>query len=262
MAMNMTRSETDLDLLSDAALAAGEVALGYHGGDFHHREKSDGQGPVTEADIAVDDMLRARLMGARPDYGWLSEESGDDGARLTRKRTFILDPIDGTRAFIQGAKDWSHSIAIAKDGVVTAAAVYLPVREALFTAALGEGAFLNGKPITATPNRQLDGATVLSNKASLEAALWQGGVPPVKRHFRSSLAYRLCLVAQGRFDAMVTLRPTWEWDVAAGSLIVSEAGGTVTDRTGKAPRFNQALPQCNGLVAAGGLHPALMAALH
>ena len=257
----MLATESDLDLLSAAALAAGEIALSYHGGDIGTREKPGGQGPVTEADLAVDAMMRDRLMGARPDYGWLSEESGDDGARLERRATFILDPIDGTRAFIDGAKDWSHSIAVAEGGEITAAAVYLPMREALFTAERGRGAFLNGQPIRATETAALEGATVLSHKATLDPGHWRGGAPKVKRHFRSSLAYRLCLVAQGRFDAMLTLRPTWEWDVAAGSLIVSEAGGTVTDRSGAGPRFNRATPQCDGMIAAGDLHGPIMAAL-
>ena len=253
--------DTDLSLLIDAARSAGEIAKGYFNASPEVWEKSGGQGPVTEADLHVNRQLSADLQGARPDYGWLSEETEDGDARQHTHRQFIIDPIDGTRAFIEGSKDWAHSIAIAENGIVTAAAIYLPMRDAMYTASLGHGAALNGRAIKAAPNQAIDAATVLSAKPNLDPKYWAGAVPPFKRTFRSSLAYRLALVAEGRFDGMLTLRPTWEWDVAAGALIVTEAGGNVSDQKGETALFNNPHPQVNGMVAAGGIHRALITAL-
>lgn len=250
---------TDLALLKEAAEKAGGIATRYFNAAPQVWEKPGGAGPVTEADLAVDGMLRRDLTGARPGYGWLSEETEDGPARLQAQRVFIVDPIDGTRAFMEGARDWAHSIAIAEQGRVTAAVVYLPLRKLMFTAALGRGATVNGRPIRATQGSALMDATLLSSRPGLAPEHWKdGAVPPVKRAFRSSLAYRLCLVAQGQFDAMITLRPTWEWDIAAGSLIVAEAQGIATDRRGNELLFNNAFPQVDGVVAAGGLHAPLL----
>jgi len=257
----LNSGQKDLELLIDAARAAGDIARGYFNASPEVWEKSGGQGPVTEADLHVNRQLSADLQSARPDYGWLSEETEDSPARLSTNNQFIIDPIDGTRAFIEGSKDWAHSIAIAKDGFVTAAVIYLPMRDAMYTATLGKGAALNGTPINALPDKPIATATVLSSKLNIDPKFWAGPVPPFKRAFRSSLAYRLALVAQGQFDGMLTLRPTWEWDVAAGALIVTEAGGAVSDQTGLTPVFNNPYPQINGMIAAGGIHSKLVAAL-
>lgn len=252
---------SDLDLLIDAARSAGDIARGYFNASPEVWDKSDGQGPVTEADLHVNRQLLADLRGARPDYGWLSEESEDTETRLKTDRQFIIDPIDGTRSFIEGNKDWAHSIAITQDGVPVAGVIYLPIRDRLYAAELGKGATCNGVPIRAAQDKAMEDTTVLTARPSLAAQHWVAEVPPFKRTFRSSLAYRLALVAEGRFDAMLTLRPTWEWDVAAGALIVGEAGGNATDQKGGAARFNNPHPQINGMVAAGGTHADLIHAL-
>lgn len=251
----------DLKLLTDAARSAGDIAKGYFNASPEVWEKSGGQGPVTEADLHVNRQLCADLQSARPDYGWLSEETEDGDARQKTDRQFIIDPIDGTRAFIEGSKDWAHSIAIAQNGIPIVAAVYLPMHDAMYTATLGGGAMLNGMPIHASSNKAIDTATVLTAKPNMDQKYWSADIPPFKRTFRSSLAYRLALVAEGRFDGMLTLRPTWEWDVAAGALIVTEAGGSVSDQKGQPAVFNNPHPQINGMVAAGGIHPTLIAAL-
>ncbi|SMX41895.1 3'(2'),5'-bisphosphate nucleotidase CysQ [Octadecabacter ascidiaceicola] len=251
----------DLSLLINAARASGEIARGYFNASPEVWEKSGGQGPVTEADLHVNRQLSADLQAARSDYGWLSEETEDNDARLKTDRQFIIDPIDGTRAFIEGSKDWAHSLAISENGVVTSAVVYVPMRDAMYTATLGGGATLNGVPLMALQDKPIDTATVLSSKPNLDSKYWANTAPPFKRAFRSSLAYRLALVGEGRFDGMLTLRPTWEWDVAAGMLIVSEAGGTASDQAGKTAVFNNPHPQINGTVAAGGIHAALIEAL-
>ncbi len=176
---------------------------------------------------------------------------------------FIIDPIDGTRSFIEGSKTWAHSLAIARDGEVTAAVVLLPMRDMLFTASLGAGAQSNGARIKASTQPSLVDAQILAARPSMDSKHWKAAkAPDIKRHHRPSLAYRLSLVAQGTFDAMFTFRPSWEWDIAAGALITSEAGGQITDKTGKALRFNGIDPRLNGVLAAGRpLHPELLSLL-
>ncbi len=214
---------------------------------------------MTEADLAVNDALASTLRLARPDYGWLSEETEDDDARLSADTVFIIDPIDGTQNFVEGGRTWAISIAIANKGQISAAVIYLPSRDKLYAAGLGLGATLNGTSLTATRAGMAADSTVLAARPSFQDKHWRDGAPPVDRHYRPSLAYRLSLVGQGRFDGMLTLRPSWEWDIAAGALIVTEAGGRITDRTGAPLRFNNAHPALNGVVAAGPpLHSALV----
>lgn len=254
--------EADLDLLIDAARAAGEVAAGYFGAANQSWEKADNAGPVTEADLAVNALLEDRLRGARPGYGWLSEETEDGSDRLACEDVFIVDPIDGTRSFMQGSKTWAHSLAIARNGVVTAGVVYLPMKNMLFSARLGNGAHLNGEPLWSARRDRLSEADFLAARPVLDPHHWRSGVPGFKRSYRPSLAYRMALVAQGRFDGMMTLRRAWEWDIAAGDILQREAGVTRSDRTGAPLRFNNAHPALNGVVAANpALHDQVITAL-
>ena len=250
---------TDLNLLVDAAQAAGQTARKFVGGDLGITYKDHDNSPVTRADLAVNAVLARILREARPDYGWLSEESVDSPARLDSERIFIIDPIDGTRSFIEGSKAWAHAMAVVENGRVTAAVVYMPMMDKLYAASLGGGARLNGKPIRVSQRAETKDAEVLAVKHSLDARFWPGGVPDVRQNHRPSLAYRLSLVAEGRFDAMFTFRPSWEWDIAAGSLILAEAGARVTDGRGGQLRFNQAHPQTDGVLAANpSLHADLL----
>lgn len=248
---------TDLPLLIDAARIAGRIATSFAGPTATRWDKADGAGPVTEADYAVDSYLRSALMAARPTYGWLSEETEDNAERLGRETVFIVDPIDGTRSFVEGARTWAISIAVAVRGEVTAGVVALPLRDKLYAAGRGTGATLNSVPLSVAPGEMPP--RVLAAKPNFDPRHWRSGTPILARHYRPSLAYRLALVGEGRFEGMMTLRRTWEWDIAAGALIVSEAGGTVTDRTGAPLRFNTAAAQLNGVVAGGPtLHAMLV----
>ncbi len=252
----------DLALLTDAAVAAGTIAARHFGKGPRQWDKGDGQGPVTEADLEIDAMLRARLMGARPGYGWLSEESADDPSRLARASVFVVDPIDGTRAFIDGQRSFAHALAVVRGGAPVAAVVHLPLMDLTYAAALGQGAWLNGRRLAVPLRKGLEGARVLAARPQLAPELWPGGVPPVERHFRPSLAWRMALVAEGAFDAMLTLRRTWDWDIAAATLIAQEAGARVSDRQGHAPRFAGPDPRSDGIIAASPeLHAALLARL-
>ena len=255
--------EADLTLLIDAAHEAGKIATSYSGKDAKRWDKPDDAGPVTEADLAVNAMLETRLQAARPDYGWLSEETEDTADRLDRDRVFIIDPIDGTRSFVEGSNTWAHALAIAEHGIVTAAVIYLPLLDLMYVAATGQGAFLNGTAISPSQPGGFEAADVLAAGPNMEPRHWIGGnVPGFQCSYRPSLAYRMALVAQGRFDGMLTLRPSWEWDIAAGDLILREAGALCSDRHGAPLRFNNPLPKVNGVVAAGAdLHSRISAAL-
>lgn len=247
----------DLSLLTEAAEAAGQIALRYWQADPQVWEKP-GLGPVTEADLAVNEMLLARLTGARPGYGWLSEESTDDGTRQDAEHVFIVDPIDGTRAFIAGERHFAVSLAVAWRGHVTAAVVHLPALALTYSATAEGPALCNGRPIRASAHDGQPGARVLASKPALLPDLWETP-PEVERHFRASIAYRLALVAAGEFDAMMAFRPSWEWDIAAGHLIASRAGAMVTDARGRPITYNTDSARSAGIIAAPpGLHAALM----
>ena len=238
----------DLALLTDAARAAGEIALRFWQNTPQVWDKSDAS-PVTEADIAVNDMLHSRLRAARPSYGWLSEETPDDTNRLECEHIFIIDPIDGTRAFIAGEKHFSHSLAVAKNGVITAAVVYVPALDRLYAATVDGPAIVNNVPIQASTKTLQGHPNMLISKATLATDHWQGPPPDMQRSFRASVAYRLALVGDGSFDGMLSFRQSWEWDIAAGSLIAARAGAKVCDIDGNQVRFNSPSAQSNGVFA-------------
>ncbi|WP_068300491.1 3'(2'),5'-bisphosphate nucleotidase CysQ [Pararhodobacter sp. CCB-MM2] len=254
----------DLLLLIEAALSAGEIAKRHFRNAPKVWDKGDGQGPVTEADLEVNEHLHAVLAKARPDYGWLSEESNPLGnlARLKHDSVFVVDPIDGTRAFIDGQPGFAHALAVVRGGEPVAAAVHLPELGLTYGAVLGGGATLNSKPVTVSDPDLSDRPTMLAARPAFDPILWPGGMPEVKREFRPSLAWRLSLVGEGRFDSMLTIRDAWDWDIAGAALIATEAGARVTDRLGRKLRFNRTEAKNAGVVAAGPrLHAALMAGL-
>lgn len=255
--------QSDLDLLSAAAEEAGQVALRYWRGSPRSWDKAGGAGPVSEADLAVNDALRERLMAARPEYGWLSEEGPDDPDRIAARTVFIIDPIDGTRAYLAGEEGFSLSLAVVAGGRAIAGLVHLPAQGVTYTATEGGPALRNGTPIRVSEPSGIDGATVLTSRASMDPAHWvQGKVPAMQRKFRPSIAWRLCLVAEGRYDSVMTLTRSWDWDIAAGALIAERAGAVVSDRTGRPLRFNAADPRNAGMIAAAApLHSAVLASL-
>lgn len=249
----------DLTLIASAAVEAGAVAMRHWKADPKVWEKP-GLGPVTEADLAVNALLADRLRKARPGYGWLSEETPDDAARLDCERLFIIDPIDGTRAFIAGERHFAVSIGVAEKGRVVAGAIYLPAMDRLYQAGIDSPALCNGQPIRCADRSALAGANLLMSKSFLAPDHWRQPPPDLKRSFRSSIAYRLCLVAEGAFDGMISTRDAWEWDIAAGALIAERAGAAVSDRLGGPLRFNSAGAKTAGiLVAPPGVHRDILA---
>lgn len=260
----MPAPESELTLLLDAARKAGRIALKYFRRDPKTWDKP-GAGPVTEADLAVDAYLHQTLRAARPDYGWLSEETADHPARrearLKAQRTFIVDPIDGTRAFIAGEGSWAVVLAVVTEGTATDAVVHLPSARKTYAATQSRGANLNGTPIHVSERSNPDGGRIMARQPVMRPEHWPGGLPQMRRGFRPALAYRMALVAEGRYDATLTLRPTWDWDAAAGALLIAEAGGAVTDAAGKPLRFNSDSGQVPSVVGAGACHDRLIAGL-
>ena len=254
----MPGPDSDVVLLEDAVREAGAIARTFLAGHNRTRSKADGS-PVSDADLAVDRFLKERLRPARPDYGWLSEETEDDAARLSLRRLFVVDPIDGTVAFLKGRPHFTICAAVVEDQCPVAAAVYNPLTEECFTAVKGAGARLNGNPIRVNARDELEGCRMLASKTTLRHPCW-GGVPwpPMEIETPNSIAYRIALVACGAFDAAMTTAPTHDWDLAAADLIVREAGGLISSHNGNIPRYNQPNPVQPSVVAAG---PALYAQL-
>ncbi|WP_439472246.1 3'(2'),5'-bisphosphate nucleotidase CysQ [Brevundimonas sp.] len=254
----MTDFADDLELIRDAVLAAGELALSEREAGLKIWSKSGGS-PVTSADLAVDKLLRDRLLTARTDYGWLSEETADTTERLTRQRIFVVDPIDGTVAYMKDKPWWCIPIAVVEDGRPVAAVIHAPMLNETFVATLGGGASLNGRKITASDTTDLDDASVLADARLMEGPNWPEPWPPMRFEKRNALAYRMALVAAGAFDAAIAVTPKWDWDVCAGALIAEEAGAKVSDHHGRPWRFNQPDPRQTSLIcAAPGLHPLIL----
>jgi myo-inositol-1(or 4)-monophosphatase len=257
-------SEPPADLSGDrarltaAVREAGAVARKYFRGPLRQWTKGQGDSPVTEADIASNDLLRERLVA--PGDGWLSEESENDPARLGARRVWVVDPIDGTRAFIAGREDWSVAVALVIAGRPTVAAIYAPATDEMFEATLGGGALRNGVPIRATAGAELSGARVGGPKRMMERVAMNGsGITLMPRIH--SLALRLARVAHGELDAAVAGGSGHDWDLAAADLLVHEAGGMLTALDGQALIYNRPEPVHGVLIAAGRERHAAIAGL-
>jgi myo-inositol-1(or 4)-monophosphatase len=239
--------QDDLHLLRFAGAKAAAIAMSHFNTKLEVEWK-DGSSPVTKADFEVDDYLKKTLLAARPDYGWLSEETADSPERLSARRTFVVDPIDGTRAFIAGKDVWCVSIAIVEDGRSVAGYLNCPVRGEEYTALPGGGARLNGGPmkrLEKQPLIRLSGPKPVL--AALPAAFaakcdFQPNVP--------SLAYRIAMIAAGALDGTIVKPNSHDWDLAASELILRECGGALLDLAGNAPRFATQNP-VHGVLVAG-----------
>ena len=248
----------DLSLISRATAAAAALAMDYFArGGVARWDKAPGN-PVTAADLAVDALLKAELLSARPDDGWLSEETADAPARLARRRVWVVDPIDGTRDFIRGRTGWAVSVALVKDGAPLLACLAAPARGETFVAVTGCGATRNGMPLAVSGRSDIAGVRLSADAAGLAHPRWPEPWDAVAVDKPNSLALRMALVATGTADGIIDGRTVNEWDVAAATLIVTEAGGRVSDLADAALVFNQAVPVVAGLVTATpGVHAEL-----
>lgn len=250
----------DLELIGEAAAEGGRIAMHY----FKRKQEvwmKEGDSPVGEADYAVDKYLRETLTAARPHYGWLSEETVDSPARLTASRTFVVDPIDGTRAFIDGRSTWCVSVAVVENGRPLAGILVCPAKSEIFAASLGGGATRNGRRLAVDkPSAQ----PIIGGPKQLIAAL-----PPHlgdvvrKADYVPSLAYRLAMVATGQLDGSYVKPHSHDWDLAAADLILAEAGGAVVDAGGRRLAYATTADPSHGVLVAGSgpLLDELVAAL-
>ncbi|HYD45088.1 MAG TPA: 3'(2'),5'-bisphosphate nucleotidase CysQ [Phenylobacterium sp.] len=248
-----------LRVLAGLAETAGERALAMREAGLTTEYKPGDRSPVTNADLAVDAFLKAELTALDPDAGWLSEETVDDPRRLTRRRLFVVDPIDGTRAFVKGAPWWGVSIAVVEDGRPVLGVVHAPQLKETYIAEAGKGAFLGDKPIQPSDAGDLENCEIIGDAQALAQGEWPTPWPTMRFQSRNSIAYRLCLVASGVFDVALTLTPKNDWDLAAGDLIAKEAGAFVGDHQGHEFIYNRAQPMQKSLVcAAPGLAPLIL----
>jgi myo-inositol-1(or 4)-monophosphatase len=241
----------DLDLLVGAARLAGARAL-----DFFRKEpdvfwKNGGRSPVSAADFAANDILKKELLSARPNYGWLSEETDDDAGRLDCETVFVIDPIDGTRAFIAGKDVWCVSAAVVHLGRPVAGVLFAPSLHETFTATAEGPALKNGEPIFVTepePGRPTRLAAAEDMARGLEGRI-AGGVHRIAHV--PSLAYRLAMVADGRIDGTLVKRSSHDWDLAAADLILARAGGSLVTLDGEPLSYNRPSVSHETLCAAG-----------
>jgi len=255
----MTQSAcADRDLLCIAVQEAAAVALRFWRSDPESWDKGGRQGPVSEADLAVDRFLHRSLLQARPDYGWLSEESFCDHARIEKTHVFIIDPIDGTRHFLDGDVDFSICAAVSVDGTLTAAAIGVPALGRVYIAAKDCGASMNGIALRVSDSQELEEANGLVSSRELSGGYWKTR-PNSRPNQIGPISTRFCELASGQFDCLISLQATNEWDAAAGELIASEAGAVVTDANGLPNCYNKEDPRLMGYLAANPvLHRRLL----
>ena len=239
----------DAALLTDTVRQAGALALSLFRTDLKNWIKGTSS-PVSEADIAVNELIAHRLGSATPGYGWLSEESADDQARIGKRLVWIVDPIDGTRAYLAGREDWCVSVALVEDAQPVIAAVFAPASDEFFFAQAGRGSRLNGATLHATSGTGLDFSRIAGPKPLVERLNRSGG--EISLHPRiGSLALRLCRVADGKLDAAFAGGQSHDWDLAAANLIVQEANGSMTALSGDTILYNRREVTHGILVAAG-----------
>jgi myo-inositol-1(or 4)-monophosphatase len=247
----------ELETAERAAREAGAIIMGYFGKDYVIEQKSKNN-PVTTADLEANKKIQEILLGRYPDDGWLSEESKDDLNRLKTPRVWVIDPIDGTKEFIEKIPQFAVSIGLVVAGRTTVGVVYNPAQEKFYKAAKGLGATLNGRPIHVSTRAKVEGASLVVSRSEprkrFQPFAELCNVQPV-----GSIAFRLALVAGGEGDGMLTFRALHEWDVCGGVAIVEEAGGIVIDGQGNDVVFNRQDSLCRGLVAS---NPTLGRTLH
>lgn len=240
--------EADHELLRQAVQEAGKLALKMFQAGVDTWDKKDGT-PVSDADLAVDRLLADGLTRARPDYGWLSEETARDETTRNRAKVWVVDPIDGTSSFVAGTKQWCIGACLLNNGRPVAAVAYAPAQNRMYEALLGGGARLNGEVISVSGRESLDGASFVAHKSAINASRWRAPLPAIRCAMTTSLILRHCLVATGEYDGAIAFGKKHDWDLAPGDLIVHEAGGRSLDLSGREFVYNRAVTRQNGMMA-------------
>ncbi|MEO1042398.1 MAG: 3'(2'),5'-bisphosphate nucleotidase CysQ [Pseudomonadota bacterium] len=258
--LSLLSLKDERDALVDAARIAGEVIKPFFRNKNLDVWQKDDRSTVTEADMKADVALReALLTGPRREYGWLSEESADDFSRFDASRTIIVDPIDGTRAFVRGQDNFTVCLAITEGDKVIASAIYCPMKDEMYDAVAGGGARLNGMSITATTQDRVEGCRMIGQAQMFAHPSWPQTWPEMDIGYVNSTSYRLALVASGQYDATIALARKSDWDVAPGALIAAEADAWIGDHLGRPFTFGQSEAAQPGLVCtARPLSPAVL----
>ncbi len=244
--------------LRRAVLDAGVIAMAAFGRGGRSWEKAPGQ-VLTETDLAVDHALKASLGAVLADAAWLSEETADDGQRLERRHVWVVDPIDGTRSFAKGLPEFTISVALVEGERPVLACLLNPATGECFEARSGGGATLNERPLCIGEPPAAGQARIVLSSSERRVRDFDSFFPEARVSTIGSLAYKMALVASGRFDAYFSWRSSHDWDIAAALLILEEAGGRATDRSGATLALNRPEPRHRGLIAAGpSLHDRLM----
>lgn len=247
--------QSHADLLSSALREAGALVLRLSRGTLKKWNKPDGS-LVTEADLQVDTFLKDRLRAGRAEYGWLSEETPDSTDRLHCRRLWIVDPIDGTTDFARGGNEWCIGAALIEDGAPLVSGIYRPVVDEFYWAAKGNGAFCNGRRLQVRPFKRLSGCEIMATGRAAKSLSGAGVTPsPVSM----PLLMRLAFVAAGKTDMAMSFGNKNDWDLAAGHLLVEEAGGRISILDGNDMVYNKPDPWQNGMIAATPeLHHAVL----
>lgn len=241
----------DAKLIQSVAKEAGRIALSYFQKTELRVWSKDNDTPVCEGDLAVDEFLRTTLMQNRPGYGWLSEETKDKAERMRCGRLWIVDPIDGTRSYINGGEHWCISIALIEDMKPILGAIYVPTKDEFYFARKGCGAFLNKQQISVSNADDIDYARMMGNSDEIDSKqLWPVAWPETMEIiYANSIALRLAYVASGNAEICVTLRPKNDWDIAAADLILHEAGGMLIMGNGESLIYNRTKPLHDHIIA-------------
>lgn len=253
--MNILTETIDITRLAGAAI------MEFYRDSFSVTDKSP-DNPVTDADLAADNLLKRELMALLPEAGWLSEETVDNPARLNRKYAWVVDPLDGTKEFVMGIPEFTVSVALVENGVPLLGVIFNPPTGEMFHGRRGGGIFLNDQPVTASGRTQFEGAQIDASRSEIK----RGEFAPFEGHVQlkvvGSIAYKLARVAAGQADATWSRGPKNEWDICAGALLVEEAGGRCVNLDGQSFTFNRPNPKVNGIIADNGrLHDQVIDAL-
>jgi myo-inositol-1(or 4)-monophosphatase len=237
----------EMEVAEKAATEAGKIIMALYGKDYRIEQKSKNN-PVTAADLEANRKIHEIILGRYPEDGWLSEENKDNPKRLAVSRVWVIDPIDGTKEFIEGIPQFAVSIALVEDGRAVVGVVYNPVEEEFYRAAKGAGATLNGRSIRVSSREKAEGASLLTSRSEPRGK-FESFAAICRLKAVGSIAYRLALIAAGRGDGTLTFRSIHEWDICAGVVMVEEAGGLVMNGSGKRMMFNQKDAVCHGMIA-------------
>jgi myo-inositol-1(or 4)-monophosphatase len=231
--------------------AAGQAIMDFYQASFSVADKSP-DNPVTDADLAADDLLHERLTALLPESGWLSEETADDPDRLSRRFVWVVDPLDGTKEFVLGVPEFTVSVALVKEGQPFLGVILNPATGELYFAQRGEGTYFNHQPSQASARQRLPGALIDASRSERKRGEFEPFENMVTLRTMGSIAYKLARISAGQADATWSRGPKNEWDICAGALLVEEAGGRCVDLDGRPFTFNQPFRKVNGIIATNG----------